>query len=289
MARSYVAVIDVTTKQLVDVDPVAPGVQAIALQEQIRSRDANRTDESGLLLVPEAGEYGVMNDGGIEQVDLRTNRASVSRSAARPCESDMIDFAQGLGARGYVASLRCLVQHQPDALRLDQRHAGKRALRPRWLRAERLPRVQRQALPDRLRLLRPGVRIFDLGTEAPLCGGVVPTGLPPFELLVRPDSPSSVEDAALLSGEPWPNPSRDEVHLALTVGRALAPESEAVVLRVVAPDGRLVRRLTPEGGGGEVVWDGRDGASHPVSSGVYLLEAVDPHGRRESRTVRILR
>lgn len=286
---SYLAVIDVTTRQLVDVDPVAPGVQAIALQGTNPVAPMQIELTTGLLLVPEAGEYGLLNDGGIERVDLRTNRSVGFALSGAALQGDIIDFTQGLGARGYV--LRSDASFNTSLMRYDSISGtlGSAVYAPGgYVLSDCLAYAGKLYLTDR-DFFDPGVRVFDLATEAPLCGGVVPTGLPPFELLVRPDSPSAVTDAALFRSAPWPNPSRGEVHLALAAGGAMGPGSEGITLRVVAPDGRLVRRLALQGGWAEAEWDGNDERALPVPSGVYLLEAIDPAGRRDSRTVRILR
>ncbi len=51
---------------------------------------------------------------------------------------------------------------------------------------------------------------------------------------------------------------------------------EATQLRILTPDGHVVRRMDTRGG--SVRWDGRDGAGRPVPSGVYLVVAVGQEG-----------
>ncbi|NNE10291.1 MAG: hypothetical protein HKN20_17155, partial [Gemmatimonadetes bacterium] len=62
---SMVAVIDIATRALVDADPVAPGMQAIALVATNPSNELSYDDTGARILVPLVGTYGV-NDGGVE-------------------------------------------------------------------------------------------------------------------------------------------------------------------------------------------------------------------------------
>ena len=86
---------------------------------------------------------------------------------------------------------------------------------------------------------------------------------------------------------PWPNPFNPAVSFRFEL-RDAAP----VRLSVVDARGRLVRRLldggTQPAGPAEQVWDGRDDAGRPASSGVYtfVLEAAGLHYRRGVTLVR---
>lgn len=60
----------------------------------------------------------------------------------------------------------------------------------------------------------------------------------------------------------FPNPSRGKIRFSV-------PESDgAFTVLLHTATGRMVRRLESSGGG-TVVWDGRDGNGHPLSSGIY--------------------
>ncbi|MBU1948843.1 MAG: hypothetical protein KJ927_09045, partial [Candidatus Eisenbacteria bacterium] len=69
---SLLAVIDLNTRQLVDVDPGEPGMQGITLAGLNPIAPMQIDPVSGCLLVPEAGRYAVIDAGGIEAVDLST-------------------------------------------------------------------------------------------------------------------------------------------------------------------------------------------------------------------------
>ncbi|MBK6898261.1 MAG: agmatine deiminase family protein [bacterium] len=97
------------------------------------------------------------------------------------------------------------------------------------------------------------------------------------------DAPTS----PVLVPAPWPNPFNPTVSFRFEL-RDAAP----VRLSVMDARGRLVRRLLDGGmqpaGPAELVWDGRDDAGRPASSGVYtfVLEAAGLHYRRGVTLVR---
>lgn len=72
-AHSHVAVIDVATDTLVDVDPAMPGVQAIELSFGNPSSAAATVDGTHLL-VAGGGNYGNDRDGALDVIDLATLR-----------------------------------------------------------------------------------------------------------------------------------------------------------------------------------------------------------------------
>jgi len=64
----YLAVVDIATEQLVDVDPVTPGIQAIALQGTFAKYKMNVLRDPRRLYVSASGAY--FDEGGLEAVDL---------------------------------------------------------------------------------------------------------------------------------------------------------------------------------------------------------------------------
>jgi hypothetical protein len=64
----YLAVVDVNTEQLIDVDPVAPGVQAIELVGTAPKFKMQIVPETNRLFVSASGEF--FDAGGIEMIDL---------------------------------------------------------------------------------------------------------------------------------------------------------------------------------------------------------------------------
>lgn len=74
----------------------------------------------------------------------------------------------------------------------------------------------------------------------------------------------------------WPNPFRDNVHLALPAG------TERV--RILDASGRVVRTLA---GNGQLLFDGRDAAGQSLSSGVYWVQPVGAPARDILKVVRL--
>ena len=97
---------------------------------------------------------------------------------------------------------------------------------------------------------------------------------------VAAEMPSVAAQVSALPGrfallQNYPNPFNPQTHITYHLAR-----SEAVRLQVFALTGQSIRTLgqgVVSGGAHTVVWDGRDTAGEPVSSGVYLvrLEAGD--------------
>ncbi|MBK8232294.1 MAG: hypothetical protein IPK72_17335 [Candidatus Eisenbacteria bacterium] len=201
---SMLAVIDVTTNTLIDVDSSLPGVQAIELSGDNPIAPMQLELTTGFLLVPETGLYGVMNDGGIERVDLRRNRSAGFALPGAALNADLVDFAQGPGASGYVVIADA--SFNTSLMRYDSLAGtltGALYAPGGYVLSDVLAHGGKLFVADR-DFFEPGIRVWDLGTEAPLCGGVLPSGLPPFELLVRPDVPSEAPRQAIGSPERSP-------------------------------------------------------------------------------------
>jgi hypothetical protein len=83
--------------------------------------------------------------------------------------------------------------------------------------------------------------------------------------------PTGVAMGPVAAGAPlraWPNPANPRLTLTFTV-----PRTGPVVLDIVDPAGRLVRRLAAAGmpaGPHSLTWDGRDGRGRAVAAGTYL-------------------
>lgn len=282
---SYLAVIDLTTRLLVDVDPIAPGTQAIALAATNPIAPMSIDLTSGTLLVPCTGAYGVMDDGGIERVDLFSNRSEGFLLPGSAMNGDLVDFCQWSGARGYVilsdagfnTALHAFDPRTKSLIGPVYAPGG-------FVLSDCITHPNGSLYLTDRDFFDPGVRVFDAASGAPLGGGVTPTGLPPIELLIRPDFPSDAPEVAhLFETPPWPNPSAGGVAFALTPS---APGS--FVLEVLDASGRRVRR-SPLDGRGVAVWDGRNDAGSRVPAGAYVLRLLGPDGRSDVRSLRIVR
>jgi hypothetical protein len=91
-----------------------------------------------------------------------------------------------------------------------------------------------------------------------------------IEVLPASEAVSSAGGAAplrLALGQNRPNPFNPSTEIRFTT-----PAAGPVALRIYAVDGRLVRTLVDAelpAGAHAAVWDGRDGAGFPASSGIY--------------------
>jgi hypothetical protein len=297
---SMLAVVDVRTRRLVDVDPALPGVQAIALAGINPVAPIVVDPESGDLLVPEAGQYGVLDAGGIERVDPVTLQSEGFLVREETLGGDLVDFAiMAAGREGdrparpperLVFAIVSLAGYNTVLLRVDAdagivvdtlRNPGGYTL------ADILLHDGKLFLSDR-DYGEPGIRVYDAITGQPLAGPIS-TGLPPVELVLLPGvSPTPPIAGGGILGRVVPNPSPGPVRLAWRPGPADPP----VRLEVFDPAGRLVRKLGLPGAwavaDSSVAWDGRDDEGRRVRTGVYFLRGTAAAGASGTRSVRIV-
>lgn len=302
---SMLAVIDIDTRQLVDADPAVPGVQAVALAGTNPIAPIAEDPDDGDLLVPEAGQYGVIDEAGIERVSPISLRSRGFLVRESDLGGDLVDFAVRIGgqegepaipARGslggtdrIVFAIVSLAGFNTALLMVDAnggvvldtlRNPGSYTL------ADILLHDGKLFLSDRDHE-RPGIRVYDALTGDSLAGPVA-TGLPPAELLLLPGAPTPTpaHDPGIL-GEARPNPSLGPVRLAWHPGPADPPAR----LEVFDMTGRRVRRLELQDAppDTDLNWDGRDDGGRWVGAGVYLLRGTAAGGARGTRPVRIVR
>jgi hypothetical protein len=98
----YLAVIDLATEQLIDVDPVSPGTQAIELQGTAPKHRMQIVPETRSLFVSASG--GFFDAGGIEVIDLDTLRSNglVIREADGMTGADLGPFLMVTPSRGFL-------------------------------------------------------------------------------------------------------------------------------------------------------------------------------------------
>jgi hypothetical protein len=305
---SMLAVIDIDTRQLVDADPAAPGVQAIALAGTNPIAPIVEDPDSGDLLVPEAGQYGVIDDAGIERVNPLFLRSEGFLVRESDLGGDLVDFAVRIGGRegDRAAPARrssgptdrtvfaivspagsntvLLMVGVSGGVVLDTlRNPGSFTLADILLRGGKL------FLSDR-DYERPGIRVYDAFTGDSLAGPIA-TGLPPAELLLLPGAPTPLPtgDRGIL-GDARPNPSLGPVRLAWRPGSADPPAR----LEVFDVTGGRVRRLELQDAPADadttwVNWDGCDDGGRRVAGGVYFFRGTAGGGAHGTRQVRIVR
>lgn len=186
---SYLAVLDVRDNSLVDVNSEMEGIQGILLAGLNPSAPMVWDAASSLLLVPEAGAFGV-RDGGVERVDLDARRSTGFLAREDELGGDLLDFAGAVRDRGYaivsgddgrtslVAFNWATGRKIADLFTSDGFELSDLIIAPCGL----------LFVGDR-DYARPGLRVFHGETGLPVEGLAqpIPTGLPPFEILILED------------------------------------------------------------------------------------------------------
>ncbi len=284
---SLLAVIDLTTRQLVDADPATPGVQGIALAGTNPIGPMQVDSATGCLLVPEAGQYGVIDTAGLDRVDpvsLRSLGFVVTEAALG---GDLIDFAIWSASRGYaLVSLpgfnTALLTFNPTT----GQGTGTVYNPGGYVLSDLLVHPAGELFLGDRDFNNPGIRVYEAATGA-LLAGPLAAGLPPNELVVLPAVTSQVPGSPWQVADAKPNPSAGPVRLSWTAPGADRPSR----FEVHDVHGRRVRsiELQEAGEDADLLWDGRDDAGRSVPSGVYWLSLESGRGRTMARPVRIVR
>jgi len=183
---SVVAVIDVRTDTVVDVDPATAGVQGIALTGRNPITDFIYDAATHSLLIGCAGAFGAL-DGGIERIDVNTFQSTGFAISEATLGGDVTDIAWNGPNHSYAvisdASFNAsVVAWSPATGALV---GSGPVYAPGGFT---IPDV---AVNDRGELYvadntftAPGVRVFQTGTDTPLAGPLN-TGLPPNQIAFR--------------------------------------------------------------------------------------------------------
>ena len=286
---SLVAVVDTRTDQLVDCDPVHPGVQGILLPRTNPVTpfvfDAPRTR----LYLGCAGRYGVQ-DGGIVRVDPASLTADGVAAPEDSLGGDVLDIAFADDARAYAivsdpSFNTQLVRWSPvTGRRLDTLYSpGGFSLAD----AELTPSGNELWVCNSS-FDSPGIRIFSTTTQA-LIGGPILCTLPPQGLsfdatTTQVAGVNTAMPPRLAFGLPAPNPSRGPVRFSL-----LAPAAGALRVSIVDLAGRRVRDLSRDVAAGplDLAWDLRDDSARRVPAGLYFA-SVRLGTEQVARTVLVL-
>ncbi|MCA9727692.1 MAG: hypothetical protein KC729_08410 [Candidatus Eisenbacteria bacterium] len=284
VAPSYLVVIDIDAWEVVDTDPQAPGVNAIPLTGLNPTGPMEIDRTTGDLLVPESGRFLEL-DGGLDRIDLFRWKAEGFAVSESALGGDLLHFAQWDGARAYAIVSdagfnTCLVAFHP----LLGTNLGTVYCSDGFELADCVTSAEGWLYVADRDFIDPGVRIFHAGTGQPE-GDLVPTGLPPFELIVhRPANSGGPTLPPLFASGPSPNPARVETNLQLA--RELAAAGGEI--RIVDAGGRGLRSL-PIPRDGRVVWDLRDSRGVSVPTGRYWLRAEGAPGTEAAKAVVVLR
>ena len=187
---SYLAVVDLSRDELLDLDPDKPGIQGIALTG---TRPAFRMvveENERRLYVSEPGQW-LDGTGGIEAIDLETLRPlGFVTTEAQLGGADIGEFTMASRDKGYVNVHTDLVltSHVSAFSRIDGSNLGQVFFGFGLVRGFAHDRVTRQlflADPDST---PPGVHVLDTATDQELTATAIDTGRPPGDLVVTRDA-----------------------------------------------------------------------------------------------------
>lgn len=272
---SLIAVIDPVNDALIDVDPVALGVQGILLPAQNPTTELV-IDPAGKLLVGCTGNYGAL-DGGVVRIDPATLAVEATEVTESALGGDINDVAVASSQRGFTvisdASFNTL-------LRSYDRGTGLATGTPFSTSGFNIADVE---VNDRGELwlcdrtsTAPGLRVFDAATGAQLTTSVLGTSPPPsdiaFDALTTTGVEPTARGAALRLDGVGPNPTSGPATLSFEIGAAATGPADLFCYDL---SGRVVRHLSrtfAAPGRYEWTWDGRGAQGRALSAGVYFVE-----------------
>ena len=261
---SYVVVIDITTDTIVD---------SITLFGTNPFWEIKFNPYSRKLYVSCAGFFGVQ-DFGVEVINPNTLQSEGIVFDEAAAGGDMIDVQMIDAFNGYAivadASFNTLLISF-DALTGNKTgtlfNPGGYVLND----IEYWPATE-LFLADRT-ATNPGIRIFDTQSNTQITTNPIDVGLPPFDICFSVPLQTAVNErplAVTTLGQNYPNPFNPTTTIPFNLER-----SGHVRLAIYSVDGSLVRTLVSgrhSAGAQAVVWDGRDNASRPVTTGVYFAK-----------------
>jgi hypothetical protein len=288
---SYLAVIDTGTNELVDVDPVSPGTQGIALAATNPSTEILQDPDTGVLYVGEAGEWGPL-DGAIEAVDPEALTSLGLVSTEAQLGGEINDFALPVCGTAHAVLSVSDPSWEAFCVSFD------------WATGDKIQEVWRPGgfsvtdieVHDGARELflcdrtyaNPGVRVFDAIDGQQLTPGPLDVGLPPHDLLVVGDEVVGVQEGHEPHGRALalsvsPNPCRLSTAVEFAV-----PAAGRCRVAVYDASGRLVEEIsdaTREAGRWRVAWDGTARGGGRVASGVYFVRLTSGGGSRTAKLI----
>ncbi len=287
----YVAVIDAATNALVDTNPIAPGVQPIALEGKNPFSDIELDPYGGELYVSCVGLWG-LRDGGVESIDpngLHSNGIVFTENAAG---GDILDVEIEGGTKGFA------IVSDADFFTLLVSYNAETGVKTGTLydpndyvlRDIEISPSHELFLADRTPT-NPGIRMYDVTTGAQITTNPIDICLPPYDITFSVPVQTGIGDppaaGAMASlGDAFPNPFNPETTIPFT----LASEAR-VTLKIYDAAGRNVRTLVDSerpAGRQSAAWDGKNDTGVPVASGVYFVR-LDARGAPPARKIVVVR
>ncbi len=192
---SYLAVIDLATNVLIDIDPETPGTQGIVLTAPNPNGGIWVDPLTGDFLISELGFYGVA-DGGIERIDPDTHASLGFALTEATLGGDLHAWTTGNGWEGYAVSLSSSWTTRLVTFDLQSGQVtGEIATSSEYAYAHVVVDLVRHELIvcDRT-YSNPGLRIYDTRTLEPLTSQPIDVGLYPHWLLAVPGPDSGVHN-----------------------------------------------------------------------------------------------
>jgi DNA-binding beta-propeller fold protein YncE len=282
---SLVAVVDTRVDQLVDCDPVAPGVQGILLPFANPVTPFVFDEPRTRLYLGCVGRYGLA-DGGIVRVDPVALRADGVVAGEAALGGDVLDLAWFDDGRAYAivsdpSSNTQLIRWSPvTGQREDTLYQpGGFSL------------ADAEVTPDGSEVWvcnssfgAPGIHVFSCATGLQV-GPAITCTLPPqgisFDAATTQVAGVEGQARAVSFAPPAPNPARGPVRLAFSL-----PPGGTASVAILDVSGRRLRGWTgiaAAAGAVELSWDLTDDAGRRVPPGVYLASVRTGHDVRSHR------
>jgi hypothetical protein len=271
-----VAVVNTLTNTLIDVDPAAPGTQAITLTTSNPVTDFVHVPGTNQLWIGCAGEFG-SNDGGIEAIDTATLHDAGVVSTEAQLGGDIGDVEWYSASHSYA--IVSDASYNSSLVSFDPATGAK-------LGTVRSPggfSLPDCALDDRGELLvadngfaTAGLYLYSAGTDA-LIAGPLNCGLPPASIAfdvtnaIAGVTPPAAGYATLSLSPPMPNPARASVTLGVHLAQA-----GPLDVGVFDLAGRRVATLASgehQAGDSTLRWSLEDDGGRRVRAGLYLAIA----------------
>jgi hypothetical protein len=284
VGTSYLAVIDITTDTLVDMDPGTGGIQGIPLARTNPYSEVNlRFVGPDLYAYFSAVGFFGLSDGGVIECNAADPTSQTVLLTEAAAGGDILDVEIISDTKGFAivatpAFVTDLIAFNPTT----GTKIGPSMYSPGGYDLNDIePSPLGLLLTDR-KPTNPGIRCFDMDTDQQIPGGPIDVGLPPFDILVSLDWTTGIGDAPAVTslGQNYPNPFNPETSIPITLAR-----DGRVSLKIYDVSGRLVAALLDErraAGRHVISWDGRDARGEGVPSGVYFARLV-AEGRTSER------
>ena len=278
---SMLAVIDLATETLVDMDPVTAGVQGIPLLLQRPISEINFRLHGGVqkAYFSAVGAVGVLDGGVIECVMGNPANQSVilteTTAGGEIADVEIVSDTKGFATVTKAETMELIAFDPSTGLKIGA---------PMYT----IPTGIRYLIdiePSSLGLLvadlnwqggPAGVRCFDMTTNLEIPGGPISMGYSPYDILVREGATTDADPAPLATtlGQNYPNPFNPQTSIPFSLAKA-----GPVVLRIYDVRGQLVTTLLDEhrnAGTHVAQWNGRANTGRGASTGIYFarLEAA---------------